>query len=128
MLLTPATKEIVSDAASGGAWTSRNPRQVSRTSVDGITPGSIENLIGVVEASSPAMIVIVGTDPSCGFNWIPEVGNIRKFTSPGLVRQSQKLDAAVDRKFSYIIDSTSIFGKVISEKFQQFHPGYLHTL
>ena len=37
-LLIPATKEVVVDAALGGAWINSTPRQVSRTGVDGSTP------------------------------------------------------------------------------------------
>ena len=51
-------KYIVKDAALGGTWMSRTPRQVSRTGVDGITPVVIENAIGIVEKSSPALIEI----------------------------------------------------------------------
>ena len=33
-LLTPATKEIITDVASDGTWTHMNPRKVSRTNVN----------------------------------------------------------------------------------------------
>ena len=40
-LSTPATKEVITDAASDGMWVIRNLWQVSRIGVDGITPGYI---------------------------------------------------------------------------------------
>ena len=67
-LLTPVTKEVVADAASGGAWVHRNLRQVSRMGVNGSTPGNILNDIGIVEPSYPALIGIVVTSPPCGLN------------------------------------------------------------
>ena len=67
-LLTPATKEVVADAASGGAWKSRNMQKVSRTGVDGRTSGRIDNVVGIVETSSPDMIGIIGTAPPCGLD------------------------------------------------------------
>ena len=115
-LLKPATKEIFAYAALGGTRTSRTPRWVSRTSVNGSTPGTIGNAIGIIETSSPALIGIIGTDPPCGLNLRQKVGNIQKFTSPGLVRQSQNLDAVVYGKFSDNCDSTPIFRKLINDK------------
>ena len=115
-LLTPATKKIIVDAASGGVWTSMTNRKLSRTGVNKSNQGDIANAICIVEMFSPVLIEIIGTDPPCGLNLIQEVGNIRKYTSPGLVRQSSKLDAGVDRKFSDDCNSTSIFSKVIGDK------------
>ena len=109
-------KEIFADAALGGMWTARNPWQVSRTGINGITPGSIDNYIGIVEMSSPDLIVVIGVAPPCGLNLSQEVGNKQQSTSPSLVRQYQKLDAAVDKHFSDNCNLTSIFSKVISEK------------
>ena len=108
--MTPATKEIVADAdaALGGAWIHRNPRQVNMTRINRSTPGEIGNAIGIVETSSPALIGTIGAFPPCGLNLIQEVGDIRQSTSPGLFRQSQKLDAAVDGKFSNNPDLTYI--------------------
>ena len=47
ILLTPATKEVAADMASGGAWVNRNPQQVSRTGVNRITPGENFNAVSV---------------------------------------------------------------------------------
>ena len=104
-------------AASGDAWTSRTPRRVSRTGVNGIPPGRIENCIGVVETSSPDLIVIIGTATPCGLNLSQDVGDIQQSTFPGLVRQSQKLDTVVDGKFSDNHGETSIFSMVLCDKF-----------
>ena len=108
MLLTLLTKEIVAGAVSGSAWISRNLWQVSRTSVNGSTPGDISNDIGIIEPYSTVMIGIIGTDPPCGLNISQEVGDKRQPTSPGLVRKSQKLDAVADGNLSDDWDLTSI--------------------
>ena len=76
-LLTPSTNEIILNTASGGAWASGTPRRVSRTGVDGNTPGGIGNYIGIVEPSSPTLIVIIGTAPPCDLILIQDVGHIR---------------------------------------------------
>ena len=104
----PDTKETFVDIASGGAWTSRTRRQFSRTGINGNIPGGIDNVIGIFETSSPYMIGIIGDDTPCGIKFIQEVDNIRQSTSQGLVRKPQKLDTAVDGKFSDNRNSTSI--------------------
>ena len=100
MLLTPATKEVIADTASGGELVNRTPWQVIRMGVNGITPGNIHNDIGIIEPSSPVLIGIVETSSSCGLNVSQEVGNKRQYNSPGLVRQSPKLDSVVDGRLS----------------------------
>ena len=87
MLLIPATKEIVADAAPGGACIHSNPRQLIRTGVDGFTPGNIGNDIDIVKPSSPVLIGMIGTAPPCGLNLSQEVGDKRKSTPSGLVRK-----------------------------------------
>ena len=101
---------------SGGAWTSRTSRQVSRNGVGGSTPVSIENATGIFEMYSPDLIVMIETYPTCGINLIQEVGYLRQSNSPGLVRKSQKLDAAVDINFPDNCYLKSIFSKLISDK------------
>ena len=108
--------KIIADKAEGGPWIHRNLRQVSRTGIDGSTPGDIGNSIGIVENSSLSLIGIIGTAPPCGLNLIQEVGDKWKSTFPGLVRKSQKLDVVVDRELPNNIDLTSIFSKVIGDK------------
>ena len=107
-LLAPTTKEVVVDAASGGAWVNRTLRQVIKTGVNGSTSGDIHNSISVIELSWPVLNGIVVTYPPCGLNVSQEVGNKWKSTSPGLVGQYQKLDAIVDGNFPNDIDLTSI--------------------
>ena len=126
-LLTPATKEIISDTAVVSTCMSRTVWQVSRTGVDRSTPGDSGNVIGIVETSSPDLIGIIGTASTCGINLSQEVGNIRKSTSPDLVRQCLKLDATVDRKFSNNPDSTSIFSKLIGDKLSDGSSQGLYT-
>ena len=80
------------------------------------TQATLVNSIGIFEKSSPVLIVIIETSPPCWLKLSQEVFNIGQSTSPGLVRQSQKLDAAIDRNLSNNRDSTSIFRKVVCEK------------
>ena len=85
MILTPATKEVATDAASCGAWVNRTPRQVSRTGVDGSTPGDICHDVRIVEPNSTLLIGIVTTPPPCGLNASQKVTNKWQPTSPALV-------------------------------------------
>ena len=61
MILVTATKKIVANAASGGAWTYMTHQKVIMTGVSGSTPGDIGNDIGIVETSSPFLIVVIVT-------------------------------------------------------------------
>ena len=88
-ILTPAMKKVDTDMSLVGAWVHRNPWQVRRTGVDVTTPGNIRNYVSVVEPSSPFLIGIVRTSPSCGLNVGQEVGKKRQSTFPGLVVKSQ---------------------------------------
>ena len=115
------------DVALGGACLSRTQWRVSRTGVDGRTPGIIDNFISIIEKSSLTLIGTIGTNPPCGRNLSQEVGNIRQLTFQGLVKNSQKLDAVVDRKFSNNRDLTSIFLKVISEKLSYCYRQDIYT-
>ena len=51
-LLTPEMKEVVADPACVGAWVNRNSRRLSRTGINGITPGEIFNAVSVKNANS----------------------------------------------------------------------------
>ena len=115
-LLTPETKEVVTDAASSRAWINRTLRQVSRMGVKGSTPGYIPNNVSIVEPPYLVLIEMFGTSPPCGFNVSKHVENKRQSTSPGLVGQTKKLDATVDRKLRNDLDSGSFFSKVIGHK------------
>ena len=92
MLLTPAMKELVADAASGGVWVNRTLWKVSRDDVDRSTPGNIVYAVRVEYGPSPFLIVIVSTYPPCSLNGILQVANKRQYTSPGLDMNTQKLD------------------------------------
>ena len=67
-LLTSATKEVVADAARSGACNNQTLRQVSRTGVNGITPGDT----GMDLRSKPAPFqVLIGSTtilPACGIS------------------------------------------------------------
>ena len=112
----PVTKEVVADTASSGARVNRNPYKVSRTGVNGSTPGNNGHAVSVEHVPSPVMIGVVGTYPPGGLNRILQVAIKRKSTSPDLVGNTQKLDAVVGENFPNDLDSASIFRKVIGPK------------
>ena len=115
-LLTPDTKKFVADAACGGAWFNRTPWQLSRTGVNGITPGDVFNDVSVKNVLSPVLIGIGSTFPPRGFNSILKVANKRQYTSPRLDGNTPKLGAIVDQKMPDDLDSASIFRKEIGRK------------
>ena len=101
--------------------------KVIRTWVDGSTLGNSGNAVSIKHATSPVMIGIFGTYPTCGLNGILQVANTRHFSSPGLVGQTQKLDAVIDRNFPDDLNSASIFNKVISHKLSDSSSGDFYT-
>ena len=115
-LLTPATKEVVADAASGGVWVNRNPRKVSQTGVDGITPCDTGHAVRSNPDPSPVLIVSGTTFPPCGLSWSLQVVKKRKSTSSAVIRNAQTSDAVVDSNLLDDQDSASIFSKVIGHK------------
>ena len=115
-LLNPTKKEVVVDTALGSAWVNRTPQQVSRTVVDGITPGNIGHTVRIEHDSSPVLIVVIVTPPPCGLNGIMQVENKWQSTSPAVVGNTHKLDAVIDGKLTDDLDSVSIFRKVIVHK------------
>ena len=60
-LLTPSTKEVFVEVASGGTWVNMTLQQVSRKGVDRSTPGDIGHAVSVEHATYPAIIRFVGT-------------------------------------------------------------------
>ena len=64
-LLMPETKEVVVDAACSDAWVNRNLRRVSRTGIDGSTPGNVCNDVCVEHAPFLFLIGVVATSPPC---------------------------------------------------------------
>ena len=65
-LLTPATKEVVADAKTGGAWINRNQQRVCRTGVDESTSGDIFNAVRIKHAPYKVLIIIFSTSPTGG--------------------------------------------------------------
>ena len=115
-LLTPAMKEVVTDAASGSVWVNRIPRKVIWTGVDGITTGKKIHDVSVKHAPSPVLIGIVANFPPCGLNRSLQVSNKQQSASPALVSNTQKIDAVVDGKLPNDLDYESISSKVIGYK------------
>ena len=106
-ILTPATKEVVADAASCGVWVNMNPRQLSRGGVNRSTRGNISNDVSVKSDPFPFLIVILATPPTFSLNSSLQIANKQESTSPTLVGNTQKLDAVVDGKFPNDIDSVT---------------------
>ena len=94
--------------------------------VDGSTPGEIFNDVSVIEPPSPVLLEIFSTSPPCGLDSIQHIENKRQSTSLGLVVQTQKLDAVVDRKLPGDIDSASIFSRVNGHKLSDKISGDLY--
>ena len=98
-LSTPVTKEVVADAACGGAWINRAPRQVSRMGVGGSIPGANGHAIRYKPAPYPVLTRIPTIYPACGISGSLQVGMKRQSTSTDEVRNAQKLDTVVDGNF-----------------------------
>ena len=119
-------QEILTDAASGNAWTNRTLRQISRTGVDVSIPiyTPIHSVIG--ESSTPASSDSTGTRISIGNNgtstaphveeiWNPGIGNKRQSATPNL-RNSDKLDTSIDGNFTNNFVMPPIFTDLFSNK------------
>ena len=94
----------------------RNPHQVRRTGLNRSTPGDIRHAVSVVETPSPVLIGTFSISPPCDINTSQQVANKWQSTSPTLVGNTQKFNAAVDGKFPNDLDSAFIFSKVIGHK------------
>ena len=97
-LLTPATKEVVADAARGSAWVHRNPRHVIQVVRNGSTPGDTGLVVRSKPDPSPVLIGSTAILPDCGISGSLKFGNKQQSTSPDEVRNAQKLDTVIDRK------------------------------
>ena len=115
-LLAAAMEEVVMDTALGGTWVNMTSRLVSRTGVNGSTPGETFNTVSVENDPSIVLIGIVATYSPCGLSGILKVLNKWQSMSPGLGGNTPKLDAAVDRKLPDDLDYASIYSKVIGHK------------
>ena len=97
-LMMPTVHKISVDATWVNVWTNRTPRQVSRTVIDGTTPGNIVHACGVGETSSLDIIgIIEATVPPCGLNVSHEIADIRQSASPDLIK-SNKLDTYINKQ------------------------------
>ena len=54
MLLLPDTKEVVAETALSGAWVNRTLHRVSRTGVNGSTPGDMGHIVRI----DPSLVLI----------------------------------------------------------------------
>ena len=90
-------------------------------------PRKILNAVSAKHNTSPVLIGIVATYPPCGPNASLQVANKHYSSSPGLVGQTQKLEAVFDGKFPDDLDSTSISSKVIGHKISNGSSGDLYT-
>ena len=115
-LLTPATKEVVADAACGSVWVNRTLRHVSRTERDGSTPGGTGMVVRSKPDPSPVMIGIPTISPACVLSGRFQVRKKRQSTTPEKVINAQKLDTSVDIKLPGDQDYVSVFSKVIGRE------------
>ena len=70
----PTTKEVVADAACGGAWFNTTPGQVNWTVFNGITPGGTGLAIRFNPAPSKFLIGNPTIYPTCGISGSLHVG------------------------------------------------------
>ena len=144
--ISTVVQEIFTDADLNNMETNRTPQIISSTVVDGTTPVHS----GISETSTPYPSAISRTRidgnsaPTCGISgtsgisgasagppygslWSPRIGNIRQSTSQNF-RESDELNADVDRKFSnYPIAppvSTQVFGDKLSYSYIMYL--YMH--
>ena len=115
-LSTPATKEGVVDTTRGSARVNQILRQVSRTVRDSCTPGDTGMYVRSKPAPSPVLIRSPTMFPVCFLIGSLQVGKKWQSTSPYEVRNTQKLDTAVDRKLPDDWDSVFFFNKVIGRE------------
>ena len=110
----------------GQTWTGRTPLRISSTGVDRSTPISTQIHSGIRKNYTPASsdstgtripIGISGTStfPLAGYIWSPWIRNKRQSASPTIIK-SNKLDAAIDGKFTNNPVALPIFTKVFSDK------------
>ena len=98
-LSTPATKEVIADAARGSAWFNWNPRHVIRTGRDCSTPCDTGIAVRYTWAHSPVMIGSPTISRACVISGRLQVGKKQQSTSLDKVRNAQKLETVIDRKF-----------------------------
>ena len=92
------------------------PSNVSRTVRDGSTPDDTCIAVRSPQEKSPVLIGNTNVSPVCGLIGSLQVGNKLQSTSLGKIRNDQKLDTSIDRKFPNDWDYASIFSKVIGRE------------
>ena len=98
-------------------------RQVSRSGINGRTPGEVCNDVIVIHDPSPILIEIVATSSPCGLSGNMEIAKKRQYTSSGLSGNIQKLNSFVDGNLTNNLDYASIFSKVSSHKLSDSYSG-----
>ena len=106
----------------------RTPRYVSRTGRDGTTAGNFKIAVRYLRHNSSVLIGGIGMSPSSGLSRILQVLNKQQSTSPGKIRDTQKLDTSVDRKFPNDHDYASIFRKVTGRELSHSSSAKLYLL
>ena len=125
-ILTHATKEVVADVTRGSVRVNRNPRHVSQTGRDNTIPCDTGLAVSYKPVPPSVLIGIPTIYPACETSGRSQVGKKRQSTSPDEVRNAQKLDTTVDRKFPNDQDYASIFRRVIGHELSQGSSDYLY--
>ena len=107
-------------------WVNRTLQKVSRTGVNGSTPGDIFNSVRVVEHPSSLLIGIVPTSPPYGLNASHQIANRRQSASPSLFGQTQNWRLSLTKNLTNDINSESIFRKVVGHKLFDSSSGDLY--
>ena len=123
----PVTKWVAVNAALGSTWVNMTSRQLSQTGVDGSTPGNICNVFNIEHASSPVLIGIDGTSPTCGLIGSLQFLNEWHSSSPDWSGKNQKLEAVVDGDLPNALNYVSIFSRVIGHKLYDGSSGDLYS-
>ena len=103
---TPQTTEVIMDAARSSTRILLNPRRVSRMGRYSTTSGNCNISISSPPANSPVLIGGIGSPSTRGHSGTLDIFSKRKSMSPSFIRNTQKFDASVDRKFSNDEDYT----------------------
>ena len=123
---TPATKEVLADAARGSARVNQTLRHVRQTGRDGSTPCDTCMSISSKPDPSPVLIGSYNISPDCSISGSFQVGKKQQSNSPDKVRNAQKMDTAVDRKLPDDQYYASVFSKEIVRELYHVSSNYLY--